>query len=224
MSSASSFSSTQIFQDFLGKFHSRKLLTQNPPNNQTISPVPPYFDENSSLHKNFLLVLSVLVCSIIFTLVLNYFIRCTLRCLSLISSDSSRSSSARPPINKGIKKKTLNTFPVEKYSAESKLPGLETECVICLSEFASGDRVRLLPKCNHGFHVHCIDKWLKSNSSCPKCRHCLIETCEKIAGCSKQTSSSAGPSMPPVQVTIISITPLEPEGIVHNHGGHDEVH
>ncbi|KAI9108086.1 hypothetical protein K1719_020959 [Acacia pycnantha] len=50
-----------------------------------------------------------------------------------------------------------------------------TECPICLGEFEKGDKVRMLPKCNHGFHVSCIDTWLLSHSSCPNCRHSLLE-------------------------------------------------
>lgn len=39
---------------------------------------------------------------------------------------------------------------------------------ICIEE-----NVRVLPKCNHGFHLECIDKWLVSHSSCPMCRHSM---------------------------------------------------
>ncbi|KAG9160284.1 hypothetical protein Leryth_018936 [Lithospermum erythrorhizon] len=45
-----------------------------------------------------------------------------------------------------------------------------TECAICLSEFAQGDVIRVLDKCNHGFHYQCVQKWLVSHSSCPTCR------------------------------------------------------
>ena len=49
------------------------------------------------------------------------------------------------------------------------------ECAICLGEFADGDAVRLLPRCRHGFHVHCIDTWLSAHSSCPICRDSLLD-------------------------------------------------
>ncbi|PIA32391.1 hypothetical protein AQUCO_04500176v1 [Aquilegia coerulea] len=44
------------------------------------------------------------------------------------------------------------------------------ECAICLSMFEDEDIGRHLPSCNHAFHVQCIDKWLRSHSSCPICR------------------------------------------------------
>ncbi|XP_062199366.1 RING-H2 finger protein ATL46-like [Phragmites australis] len=44
------------------------------------------------------------------------------------------------------------------------------DCAVCLSEFADGDRLRLLPVCGHAFHVKCIDVWLRSSATCPLCR------------------------------------------------------
>lgn len=35
----------------------------------------------------------------------------------------------------------------------------QLECAICLSEFAKGDRVRVLP-CQHIFHLSEVDEWL----------------------------------------------------------------
>ncbi|BFG35203.1 hypothetical protein CerSpe_214760 [Prunus speciosa] len=161
------------------------------------------------------MVLSVLLCALICSLGLNSIIKCALRCSSFVEARGSSSSNTSVRLaNTGVKKKALKTFPTVSYSADLNLPGLDTECVICLSEFTAGERVRLLPKCNHGFHVRCIDKWLSSHSSCPKCRHNLIETCQKIVGFTQASSS-----VPPVQETIVSIVPLEPEGLVRNYRG-----
>nr|AFK42834.1 unknown [Lotus japonicus] len=100
------------------------------------------------------------------------------------------------------------------YTAELKLklPGLDTECVICLSEFTDGEKVRVLPKCNHGFHVRCIDKWLSSHSSCPKCRQCLLET-QKVVGSSQVQPQQQLEAVLPVPEVVIRIEPLEPEGV-----------
>ncbi|KAI3471366.1 hypothetical protein Pfo_030730 [Paulownia fortunei] len=71
-------------------------------------------------------------------------------------------------------------IPALIYSEGMKLTGADTECIICLSEFAIGDKIRVLDKCNHGFHLQCIQKWLVSRSSCPTCR----------TNCSNESTSS----------------------------------
>ncbi|XP_078439308.1 uncharacterized protein LOC144709609 [Wolffia australiana] len=48
------------------------------------------------------------------------------------------------------------------------------DCAVCLSEFASRDKLRLLPACSHAFHIACIDAWLLCNSTCPLCRSTLF--------------------------------------------------
>jgi hypothetical protein len=64
------------------------------------------------------------------------------------------------------------TTAVERLSTE-QVEGLkrreEGECVICMGDFAQGDRCRRLP-CLHMFHVDCVDKWLKENHTCPVCQ------------------------------------------------------
>lgn len=47
-------------------------------------------------------------------------------------------------------------------------------CIICLGVFGEGDEVKILPSCNHYFHPHCADKWLKNKPSCPLCRTSLL--------------------------------------------------
>jgi E3 ubiquitin-protein ligase ATL10/75/76/77/78 len=76
--------------------------------------------------------------------------------------------------NTGLKKEAIKTLPIVIYTSASKLPpGLASDCPICLAEFGEGEQVRVLPNCNHCFHMECIDKWLTSHSSCPMCRHSL---------------------------------------------------
>ena len=43
-------------------------------------------------------------------------------------------------------------------------------CNICLENFEVGNILRIL-ECNHEFHENCIITWLKSNNTCPICRH-----------------------------------------------------
>ena len=45
-----------------------------------------------------------------------------------------------------------------------------TECIICVRDFAVGDRVRWL-QCPHAFHTECIDEWvLRHKNRCPLCQ------------------------------------------------------
>ncbi|OIW17832.1 hypothetical protein TanjilG_02460 [Lupinus angustifolius] len=204
--------------ELLGVSHYRRLLLQNLNLSANSASQPNTINNHNSTNlylgshnfdSNVVMVLSVLLCALICSLGLNSIIKCALRCSNLaIHIDSS--STSNPPsglANTGIKKKALKTFPIVTYSAGLNLPNLDTECVICLSDFTNNDKVRLLPKCNHGFHVPCIDEWLSSHASCPKCRQCLIETCHKIV-----TSQATV-----VPETIIRIEPLQLEDFVRNY-------
>ncbi|XP_013613711.1 PREDICTED: RING-H2 finger protein ATL78 isoform X3 [Brassica oleracea var. oleracea] len=127
----------------------------------------------------------------------------------LAPSEADNNQTAARMTNTGVKREALKSFQTISYAADLNIPGLDTECVICLSEFVSEERVKLLPTCHHGFHVRCIDKWLSSHSSCPTCRHCLVETCQKIADCSQ--TRSLNPPQPPQDSIIVQIAPLQPE-------------
>jgi len=61
--------------------------------------------------------------------------------------------------------KFLPTFTYSSYTHRSL-----HDCAVCLSEFSDGQDCRVLPNCNHAFHPHCIDAWLRSHSNCPLCR------------------------------------------------------
>ncbi|EOA32520.1 hypothetical protein CARUB_v10015801mg [Capsella rubella] len=69
----------------------------------------------------------------------------------------------------GLDESLIKSITVYKYR---KTDGFveSSDCSVCLSEFQENESLRLLPKCNHAFHVPCIDTWLKSHSNCPLCR------------------------------------------------------
>ncbi|KAL5199340.1 hypothetical protein ABZP36_020543 [Zizania latifolia] len=76
---------------------------------------------------------------------------------------------------RGLPAAVLRALPVTVYakSAAGAGGGGEAEaleCAVCLSEVVDGEKVRMLPKCDHGFHVECIDMWFHSHDTCPLCR------------------------------------------------------
>ncbi|XP_074063872.1 E3 ubiquitin-protein ligase RLIM [Macrotis lagotis] len=46
-------------------------------------------------------------------------------------------------------------------------------CSVCITEYTEGNKLRKLP-CSHEYHVHCIDRWLSENSTCPICRRAVL--------------------------------------------------
>jgi hypothetical protein len=46
-------------------------------------------------------------------------------------------------------------------------------CAVCLESFKRSETIRTLP-CSHEFHKKCIDPWLKTNGTCPLCKHNII--------------------------------------------------
>ncbi|MBA0665793.1 hypothetical protein Goklo_002270, partial [Gossypium klotzschianum] len=107
---------------------------------------------------------------------------CGIRGSSSVAADSGVIPSAKS----GIEENTLNAFPIVKYATELKLPSLDTACAICLSKFTAGEHLRILPKCNHGFHTpsrqspcRCVKLWpamqqdTSSSSAQHQQQHCL---------------------------------------------------
>ncbi|PKA61178.1 RING-H2 finger protein ATL3 [Apostasia shenzhenica] len=69
---------------------------------------------------------------------------------------------------RGLDAAALSSLPITVYRASDFKDGVE--CSVCLCELSDGEKARLLPKCNHGFHLECIDMWFQSHSTCPLCR------------------------------------------------------
>ncbi|XP_051144152.1 E3 ubiquitin-protein ligase Os04g0590900-like [Andrographis paniculata] len=66
--------------------------------------------------------------------------------------------------------RSIEVFEYRKTAVLSPTTYCNYDCAVCLSEFEDRDRLRLLPKCGHAFHVTCIDTWLRSHANCPLCR------------------------------------------------------
>ncbi|XP_027187887.1 RING-H2 finger protein ATL43-like [Cicer arietinum] len=72
--------------------------------------------------------------------------------------------------NSGIERTVVEALPAFKFgSLRGQKNGLE--CAVCLNGFEDPEVLRLLPKCNHAFHVECVDMWLGEHSTCPLCRY-----------------------------------------------------
>ncbi|GKV39726.1 hypothetical protein SLEP1_g47452 [Rubroshorea leprosula] len=77
----------------------------------------------------------------------------------------------------------LNYCPKLLYS-QAKLDkgdSMASSCSICLAEYKEDDMLRLLPDCDHIFHVDCVDPWLRLHPTCPICRHSSIPPAEIAA-------------------------------------------
>ncbi|XP_038700915.1 RING-H2 finger protein ATL13-like [Tripterygium wilfordii] len=83
----------------------------------------------------------------------------------------------------GVDQSFIDTLPVFNYKA---IIGLRDpfDCAVCLCEFEPEDKLRLLPKCSHAFHMACIDTWLLSHSTCPLCRASLLHDSSPNNSCS----------------------------------------
>ncbi|TRY54657.1 hypothetical protein DNTS_031198 [Danionella cerebrum] len=69
---------------------------------------------------------------------------------------------------RGLTKADIEQLPSYRFNLENH-QSEQTLCVVCFSDFESRQLLRVLP-CNHEFHAKCVDKWLKTNRTCPICR------------------------------------------------------
>uniref|UniRef100_A0ACD5XYU4 Uncharacterized protein n=1 Tax=Avena sativa TaxID=4498 RepID=A0ACD5XYU4_AVESA len=132
--------------------------------------------KSGALHTDTLLILAAVLCFLLCVVGLALVARsCRLCNPSAFSVDA---MPVKAPF-KGIKKKALQSlstlsWPLPEYGEKDEEEGEAPECAICLAEFVSGDEVRVLPTCRHGFHAACVDVWLLSSSTCPSCRRALV--------------------------------------------------
>ncbi|KAJ9543081.1 hypothetical protein OSB04_022788 [Centaurea solstitialis] len=144
----------------------RLLLSDNPSSGDNTDDGSPRTEE-TDFDANMVLVLAALLCALVVALVLNSVIHVFLRRRreSLEAASTNVKSS-------GLEKRALRKIPVAVFRLRTA--GSATECSICLGDFIDGEKVRVLPECNHEFHVKCVDKWLAEHTSCPNCRRSLV--------------------------------------------------
>ncbi|KAG4953086.1 hypothetical protein AAZX31_14G035900 [Glycine max] len=97
------------------------------------------------------------------------FIVCYYVCIRL-RSQTHRDVPAAAAVAAVSDQETVEKCPVFVYSTVKKENVAAEECAVCLGEFEDCDVVKMLPKCEHIFHQHCIDAWLPSHMNCPICR------------------------------------------------------
>uniref|UniRef100_A0A3B3TRM4 Si:ch211-59o9.10 n=1 Tax=Poecilia latipinna TaxID=48699 RepID=A0A3B3TRM4_9TELE len=75
-------------------------------------------------------------------------------------------------VSKKMSRREIQRFPTKNFCSATNSGN--TQCQICFCEYADKDKLRMLP-CFHDYHVQCIDRWLKDNSTCPICRANLAD-------------------------------------------------
>lgn len=158
--------------------HSRELLQMPDSNYTTYPPLPPspVRQDNSYFSRSFNSNVVVVMAVLLFALVVAAFINTVARCIMRRRRPLQPEDHNNP--NKGLDKSVIEALPVVTYGADSLKSFLDpaggTECVVCLSEFSPGEKIRLLPDCHHGFHLACIDTWLLTHTTCPVCRRGVL--------------------------------------------------
>ncbi|KAJ4886644.1 RING-H2 finger protein ATL2 [Raphanus sativus] len=113
------------------------------------------------------------------------------------------------PSRGGLDPAVVKSLPVFTFSgAEDPM-----DCAVCLSEFEEGESGRVLPGCEHAFHVECIDMWFHSHSTCPLCRS-LVEPSVTMVEEEEQTVIAISPepvseTEPAVEMSRRSFRELE---------------
>ncbi|XP_016201329.1 RING-H2 finger protein ATL8 [Arachis ipaensis] len=194
-----------------------RSLTSTADNATVVAAAPP--PEAVALESDFVVILAALLCALICVVGLVAVARC-----AWLRRGSAAGASPRQALaNKGLKKKVLQSLPKFAYvdggDPESGFGSgagwmVTAECAICLSDFAAGDEIRVLPQCGHGFHVACIDTWLGSHSSCPSCRQVLaVARCQK---CGRFPATGAGSSAARAAINEPELKSREDDNAVFN--------
>lgn len=109
----------------------------------------------------------------------------------------------------GLSNDEIKALPILVFNQKDVNTSSET-CAICLEEYATGDKLRMLP-CNHGFHVPCIDNWLNRKPFCPICKRDVYNVSVEVNSCERtpllnSISWQVGPPTLPILVSSSGTT------------------
>ncbi|XP_047973961.1 E3 ubiquitin-protein ligase RHA1B-like [Salvia hispanica] len=104
---------------------------------------------------------------------------------NLISSHIEEDESSRPsPSNvllpdylttKSVNKDHLPVVERATFISHNNEKEGDDDCAICLKRIEAWHNVRQLNKCEHAFHVECLDSWIdRGGDTCPVCRAWLV--------------------------------------------------
>ncbi|XP_019180213.1 PREDICTED: RING-H2 finger protein ATL16-like [Ipomoea nil] len=160
--------------------HGRKLFSP--------IPTPPSFSTSppQSGRATFLITATVVVLASSLLLISLYVIKCYSNCRRISRlrrfSFSRRSGggvdegfvlSSPDVVNGGgLERSVIESIPTYEFKRVAG-EGNSSSCAVCLNEFQGGEKLRVIPHCGHGFHIECIDVWLRNNANCPICRNCI---------------------------------------------------
>ncbi|KAM7256907.1 hypothetical protein ACFE04_012648 [Oxalis oulophora] len=82
------------------------------------------------------------------------------------SNNNDQLAGVKVVASKGLSKSELEELPRVK----GKELVMGNDCAVCLDEIESEEEARIVPGCNHGFHIQCGDTWLSKRAVCPICR------------------------------------------------------
>ncbi|KMT19774.1 hypothetical protein BVRB_1g008300 [Beta vulgaris subsp. vulgaris] len=143
---------------------------------------PPDDDQSSQKNYNSPMATALIVMIIVFFSVgfISVYLRHVIACLGIRNYNNGRRRGGgggggrwTRESPRGLDPTLVNSFPTFLYSdVKVHRVGKTTplECAICINEFSDHEILRLLPKCSHVFHPHCIGPWLASHVTCPVCR------------------------------------------------------